>query len=801
MKFKILYLRKMSKVSRILALLALLPSMSAISNAQSTEADTLAARYEILTEWFNPEKLYLHIDRTAFHAGETIWFCGYLKNSSDRVPTPVSNFIYVELIRPDGTVSRRVKIRRDGDVFPGHMDLQEDLEGGRYTLRGYSLWQLNFADDFVFHQSIEIVGEARQKGGRRADAPGATDVSFYPEGGRYFTGLPASIGFKAMDSRGRSVELEGNVSDRDGNIIATARTRHDGMGLIQFIPESTQPLFLETEDGCRYPLPAPAEEGAAVSVLKADRKRIVRVLGVPGQRYRLQLRDRDGIRHISDIDTDRAANTFVIPEEEIAPGINSLILTDLHGGIVSTRHFFHYGSDRLQASVGFTDTAPGPRSPVTVSISIGDAGVTDGSCSVSVLKGSMAGNIQDDDIESYMLLSSELRGTINEPRYYFDPSVPEKERARHLDLLMMIQGWSYYDMAAVADPGRVVGEIRHLREYFQTLRGKISRPLSSRAPKKFDMLVLVPRLGASRYVRVEEGSSFVMDSLDFEEGTGFMIKVRKQDGSGDYIPSWSGDTFAEERKYSAAPGHAGETDIPVQVSYETASDTLEAAILTGQAIHNDLGTNGHTLPLEDQRAYSSTTLIDYLRLKAPSFQYRGGLMYSLRSSSFDGYGLRTNPDVWDESPVQLVVDGAVEPWEGFENLTIGETESISISTQPDIIYRAKEGVVAVRLRYGTVVSHRSQDDLSMLYFTPLGWQSPDAFYAPRYDRGDVFQGADRRNTIFWDPKVRISQGRGEFTFCTSDEEEWPYSIVIEGISSEGKVFCTVSHYGSQTSQD
>lgn len=790
----------MVKNLRTLAYMMLLLLGGAGLHAQPSRVDTLSSRYEIMTEWFTPEKLYLHMDRTAYHAGETIWFCGYLTNAAQSVATPTSNYIYVELSGPDGSVHKRVKVRREGDVFPGHLDLQEDLDGGRYTIRAYSLWQLNFSDDFMFHQSIAVVGEKKKKKEPKT-APDAEDIdiSFYPEGGRYFTGQMARIGFKVMDRQGRSVTLEGTVKDGSGEVEQRVRTRHDGMGMIQFIPGKGQEIFLETDDGQRWPLPPPADEGASVSVFKADGKRAVRVTGAGGGRYSLLLRDMEGIRFISEIDLDQSVKTLMIMEEDLTPGISSLVLTDSGGRIVSLRHIFRFGSRMARAGISIEETEAGPRKPVGVKLCLtdGNGKAIDAQCSVSVLKGSLAGHIQDDSIESYMLLSSELRGSINDPRYYFDSSVPEKERAAHLDLLMMIQGWSYYDMAAVADPDKTVGELKHLREYLQTLRGKVSRPLSSKTPKKFDMLVLIPQLGVSRLVRVEEGSRFIMDSLDFEEGTGFMIKVKRQESIGDYVPSWLGDSFAPERSYTAAPGYNGTVIAPVEVSYQAATDTLEAAVLTAESMHNDLGVNGHTLPKLDQKAYANTTLIDYLRIKAPGFQYRNGLMYSLRASGLDGLGLRTSPDAWDESPVQLVVDGAVEPWSGFENLTVGETESITISNQPDILFRAKDGVVAVRLQYGTSVSHIMDNDQSMLYFTPLGWQSPSDFYAPRYDKGDIVQEDDRRNTIYWNPRVKISQGSGELTFSTSDEEEWPYRIIVEGIAADGAAFSAVADFGEK----
>lgn len=67
-------------------------------------------------------------------------------------------------------------------------------------------------------------------------------------------------------------------------------------------------------------------------------------------------------------------------------------------------------------------------------------------------------SVRDNDIEDLhynagniltnLLLSSEIRGFIQSPEYYFESQDPHRLKA--LDLLMMIQGWRRYDWQMMA---------------------------------------------------------------------------------------------------------------------------------------------------------------------------------------------------------------------------------------------------------------------------------------------------------------------------------------------------------------
>ena len=180
----------------------------------------------------SPDKVYVQLDRTYFAAGETIWMKGYVEQI---VPVPDSSrYLYVELLDGNkGNVAYRHKIRYGADGFAGYLDLPEEMAGGHYLLRAYTQWQLNWPEEWMFHTPIDIYDGTEPAPPAKDET---IDISFYPEGGRYFAGEYASIGFKVMGPDGRSLPFEGQLVDDLGYPICDARTVHAGMGLLGFTP-------------------------------------------------------------------------------------------------------------------------------------------------------------------------------------------------------------------------------------------------------------------------------------------------------------------------------------------------------------------------------------------------------------------------------------------------------------------------------------------------------------------------------------------------------------------------------------
>ena len=198
------------------------------------------------------EKVYVHLDRTYYAAGETAWLKAYVEDAPSRETAAASRFLYVELLEPEsGTALLRTKIKQGPDGLAGHLDLPDTLHSGNYLLRAYTRWQLDGPESALFHVPVKIFGAEGELPEPEGEG-GEPDVTFYPEGGRCYAGQVAIIGFKAMGPDGAGLELSGTVRNDLGKMVAVARTSHEGMGVFGFTPEAGRSYRLD-EDRCERP--------------------------------------------------------------------------------------------------------------------------------------------------------------------------------------------------------------------------------------------------------------------------------------------------------------------------------------------------------------------------------------------------------------------------------------------------------------------------------------------------------------------------------------------------------------------
>ena len=103
------------------------------------------------------EKLYLMTDKPYYSAGETLYFSGFLVHATLLTRISDTEFIYAELISPEGRLVERVKICANNKHFVGTFSLSPRLTSGRYTLRAYSRWMTNFDMGYFFRIYFNII--------------------------------------------------------------------------------------------------------------------------------------------------------------------------------------------------------------------------------------------------------------------------------------------------------------------------------------------------------------------------------------------------------------------------------------------------------------------------------------------------------------------------------------------------------------------------------------------------------------------------------------------------------------------
>lgn len=790
----------MKRLRIIVLCMSLLLSPLAEKAGKAQAPDSLLWRFESYSALRSPEKVYLHYDRSCYTAGETIWFRGWIKEASSLSLLPPSNFLYAELLDERGETIVRAKIKKTKGAFPGRIEIPDHLETGYYTIRAYTLWQLNNGNEYLFNDRIRIIGSKNKKEKRSAASSSDISISFWPESGRYFAGQNSVIGFKVVDKLGKSVDFSGVLVNNEGETLEPVHTVYDGMGSFSFLPQKDKIYSIMDASGKKYPLPLPSADGALLQLHIRSGKYYISSLGYGGGEASLLVRDAAELRPLANINLDGKASTFVIEKSFFRPGINHFLLVNAGGQIIAERLFFVRDANAPLCKLDMTTFLPTPRAltRAVVSLNNPDGSPLNGNFSVSVVRGTLKGWQQSDGITSYMGLSSELKGKINNPYYYFDPDIPEQERDAALDLLMMIQGWRYYDLEKIAGAKAGDFKIKHDRELTQEIRVSVSRKRASKMPGNYSFTFMIPKQNILHYMTVEKGEYFIIDSLDFQENTEMLINIGKLPRGKKYLPRWDGDPVADSYIYKPAPGFSREARIASPTLSDMASgDTLQAAVVVASYGDNDVLVFGRSYR-EDLSTYGDWTLIEYISMTKAMFEYDGENMYNRnkrrnRSDSEDSEGGSDLSEDDDTGKVKLIVDDNEEAWWSYDLICLEDLRTLSISTQADPIYGGDGGVVHITLKPGG--KRRNIDrDPSLLYFIPLGHQVPRYFESPRYDRGED-GGYDNRNTILWAPDMAVAGGRATIEFCNSEKPDYPYVIRIEGMTADGRPFsrhCTVT---------
>mgnify|MGYP003291659124 CR=1 FL=1 len=783
----------------------LLVTLQVLSSA-GLNLDTLARRVGVHTSWCSPEKLYVHLDRTCYAATETIWFKGYLNDAFPKSKQQGSNFIYVELLDSSGNAVLRHKIKRTQEGFPGYMFLPEDIKSGDYVFRAYSRWQMNKSPEYMFNQKLVIVGARPIKPGNVVEQSSVIDISFYPEGGRYFCGKTAVMGFKVMDGNGKSVDFTGMLCDDKGEVLMTVETQFDGMGSFSFVPGQGRGYYLCSGQGRKYPLPEPSAQGAAICMKDSCDILTARIEGYYNGACTLFSVNRSEFVMLSKVVLDGTSYSFILPESVKKPGINHLMLLDQYGHILSERKYFVYDRNKARCTLDSVSISHVRCKPVTAVLGLRDfqGHPVSGECSVSVLRSAFNRYHQQDGIESFLSLSSELKGHINDPYHYFDQAVPLSSRVRDMDLLMLIQGWNYYDIEEITSSSRPF-VLEQMREYSQKLSGRILNGKRNKMPKNFSFVLVIPSLHITRMLDIGQADSYTIDEIPFPENTRFLISINRKGIGREYVPRWSGDVVAAPYKYAVSPGRR--TDIAddfLPVMYEgVVTDTLAAAVVTAGPDSDPFaaGVNGREISLDELKHFQYYTLVQYVLYRTPRFEYNGDYMYNrnLRRPPSRQVNNSDNPmdeserivaemeeEFSDKGKVKLLDNGMETDWWAYETLEVKDLSYLNISTESDPAYNADGGLVAIKVRPGVQVDQNANE--SVLCFVPLGYQQPSAFYSPRYDRGDSHEIYDHRNTIYWSPDVKVTDGRATIEFCDTDQQDYPYYVRVEGLAEDGTPF-------------
>ena len=141
----------------ICSLILILLVVNSLPAQEKVSFDTITSRMAEQLNMYPKEKLHVHIDRSCYLPGDTLWFKAYMVNASSHIPIRLSRYVYVELVNPENETIDRVKIRPDEmNQFHGYIPIPENLAGGNYSLLAYTRYMLFEENQPVFKRDVCI---------------------------------------------------------------------------------------------------------------------------------------------------------------------------------------------------------------------------------------------------------------------------------------------------------------------------------------------------------------------------------------------------------------------------------------------------------------------------------------------------------------------------------------------------------------------------------------------------------------------------------------------------------------------
>jgi len=786
-----IYSLKTHNMKKIFTLIALLTVLSSGVYAQNT--DSLRVRYDYFSQYLSPEKLYLHIDRNIFTPGETIWFKGYLENKSYQSVMPTSNYVYVELLRD--TVISRVLLKKSEEGFVGQMVLPDDIAPSEYFLRAYTNWNKNLSAEYMFYSKIQVVGSEGISVKDATKKNPDLKIDFYPESGRYFAGTMTTIAFKTNYNN-----LKGIIKNSKGEKVADFYTEHDGMGRFMFLPAEGERYYAEissdVKNDNKYSLPDPSAEGGMINIRYKDEEIIIHSFLLKGSAS-LILHNGSEIYYCEQVVT--GSNVVRVAEKGLARGINHALLMSPEGKILAERLFFIYESDNVSIDLKFDKDQYKTRERVVVNTTLKDTAgqPVAGEFSVSVIDGNFKLFSQEESIDSYMLISSELKGKINNPGYYFNRLIPLKERRSAVDLLMMVQGWRYYDMENLYSHQP---QVKYGKEFNQSVSGFVKSANNNKS-EGLSLALFSSDIGYY-YKGSFSGNDFYIDSLDFQDGTRFFIQPEGKSRRKEFIVNTDNDHTASLIEYDKlyqttmvnSDQNSIKNEIPVIYSDHIRLRKLNEVVLTENAYYKPKhNPSPYGQPLErrsvkersDLKKDDNEDVIDYIVENNPGF-FKSGLsidadqkIYSQKSATvvhkFEYTSIGKNEPI-------LFIDGLKqESTSNLKGLFVRDIETLAVLRGNDgALYGSVWGVIMITTRRGD--TEKQVDKSNGIKISPLGWQKPTRFYSPVYDTEELYTNPkpDYRTTLYWNPSIKTDRnGIATFEFYTSDYNN-PFVIRIEG---------------------
>ena len=837
---------------RILVISVLCTLLTAYVSGEVPPAKVVFQQYmnqaQTFANNFPREKAYLHFDNTSYYVGDTIWFKAYVTLAEKQTFSLISRPLYVELVDQTGHIADKQIIKLTQGEGNGQFILPHSMLSGYYEVRAYTRWMLAFNEPQYFSRTFPIYQLSNSDKLERSittyelsssmeNRPSETEeklnVRFFPEGGQLVEGVTSQVAFKAESKNGGNIELSGTIYTKEGTEITSFETLHDGMGHFEYTPSDQPAIAKVSFQGKKYEftLPQALPNGYVLSTVSNAGALLVRVscnAATPQDTLAVFIshQGRPSIHQLISCRAD-APQEFILPTRKLPAGVLQVSLINRAGNTLCERFVFANPRAPLQISTEGLKEVYAPYAPIRCELQIKNAKgePVSGELSVSIRDGVRSDYLEyDNNIFTDLLLTSDLKGYIHQPGYYFASPSPRKQT--ELDVLLMVHGWRKYDMSQAISTAPFTP--LQLPEAQLVLNGQVKSTILKNKLKDIALSVIVKK--DDQFITggtvTDENGRFTIPVEDFEGTTEAVIQTRKVGKERNKDAS-----ILIDRNFSPAPRAYGYKELH--------PEWKDLAYWQQKAESFD------SLYMDSIRKVEGLYVLDEVEIKSKRRQ-GSNMATKISEKSIDAYyDVRRSVDVLrDNGKIVTTIPELMEKlspqfyWDRtndkhtyrqkpicyiMDNHILSETETQMMLTEVDglasiIISKGTGGIdddiiqntKMSEVTDSTGVDISKLDRYSVFYLIPLprrdvlnksqsavlgtrqtviqGYTRPLEYYSPAYPTKELYMDkVDKRRTLYWNPSVQ-ADGNGKAVIeCYNNQYSTPLIIQAETLGKDGQI--------------
>jgi len=797
------------------------------------------------------EKVHIHFDKPYYSLGDTVWMKAYVVNENNELSTS-GKFLYADLVNDKDSLKTSLRLPLTSGLGWGSITLSDSLlKAGNYHIRAYTNLMRNFGEEYYFDKAIKIgnalppvkgtgkppvtkVKKEEQVVPVKNDAANI-DIQFFPEGGEMVNGLISKVAFKAVGDDGLGKEIAGYVVDQNNQQVAIFQSEHAGMGTftIQPVAGNTFTVVLKLPDGeKRVELPKAKDQGYGLSVIQTESNVIVsiQVSGALLNKGEITLvaQANNTVQYTGKATLTRNGFTTVIPKSRFSEGILQFTLFSPDYKPVAERLVFIRNADKhLNVTLTPDKKVYKQRNRVYLNLEVTnqDGKPVSGAFSLAVTDEEKVpyGEADEKTIFSSLLLTSDLKGYVEHPNYYFTDINPDKDK--QLDNLLLTQGWRRFvwsDLLTNTFPA-----ITYQAEKGRGVSGRVVTDKGKPVPDAKVTLLVNAGGGVILDTTVNtdgrfnfdfpfsQGTTYNVTATDVKKSAGLKIEIDKQqtgpqtnfkhlpdeqpekDDFTTYLNN-SKNRFNEMKKYGLLGGGILLKEVKIN-EYQKAIDIKAIAVQHSQNLAG-AGNADQVITFVDLLSANSVRLGLWLDGRVPGVLIRnpknlGWAPYNLAAYGADPKNGNRPP------PMTLIIDGIEVDSTMYSYLNVEDISSIEILKGASAALYGMHGAAGVFIvttkkgdvDYNAYAIDRQHPNYSKpaglkTYTFQGGYDFRREFYSPNYDNPKTdTQMADLRSTIYWNPNIITDEnGKATVKFFNADGTG-NYKVIAEGLDRQGNL--------------